>query len=73
MKFKINISPGMVIFILGFSGLVFCLSENSDQVGSKIPLTLFFLVIISIGIMVEIKMKDKNNDTFGEMDSGGFG
>lgn len=66
---KINISPGIIIFILGFSGLVFCLADSSGQIGSKVPVSLFFLFIISIGIMVEMKMKDGSSDTFGEMDS----
>lgn len=70
---KINISPGMIIFILGFCGLVFSLAESSGQIGGKVPITLFFLFIISIGVVIEIKMKDKSNDTFGEMESGGFG
>ncbi len=71
---KFNISPGVVIFILGFSGLVFCLAEGSEEIGSKVPLALFFLLIISIGVIVEIKMKDPSSDTFGEMEgSRGFG
>ena len=71
---KINISPGMIIFILGFSGLVFCLAEGSGQIGSKVPISLFFLFIISVGVVIEIKMKDHANDTFGEMEgTGGFG
>lgn len=70
---KINISPGVIVFILGFSGLVFSLADNSGQIGSKIPLSLFFLFVISVGVIIEIKMKDGSSDTFGEMESGGFG
>ena len=70
---KINISPGMIVFILGFSGLVFCLADNSGQIGSKIPLSLFFMFVISVGVIIEMKMKDNSSDTFGEMESGGFG
>lgn len=64
---KFNISPGVIIFILGFSGLVFSLADTSGQIGGKIPLSLFFLFIISVGIMIEIKSKG-NDDTFGEME-----
>ncbi len=71
---KINISPGMIIFILGFSGLVFCLADSSGQVGNKIPLSLFFLFVITVGVVVEIKMKNNDSDIFGEIDgSRGFG
>ncbi len=66
---KINISPGIVIFVLGFSGLVYCLAENSGQIGSKVPIALFFLFIITIGVIVEMRMKDSSSDTFGEMES----
>lgn len=72
MKFKINISPGMIIFILGFCGLIFSLADPSSGIGGKVPLTLFFLFIIILGIIIESKMKD-NIDTFGEMEGGGFG
>lgn len=68
---KFNFSPGVIIFTLGLFGLVFCLSDNSGEVGSKVPLSLFFLFIISIGIMIEIKMKGGDSDTFGEMEGGG--
>ena len=70
MKFKINVSPGMIIFILGFVGLIFSLADSSGQIGSKVPLALFFLFIISVGVVIEIKMKDGSSDIFGEMESG---
>ena len=63
----------MIIFVLGFSGLVFSLAETSGGIGGKIPLTLFFVFIISIGIMIELKLKEKEGETFGEMEGkGGF-
>ena len=71
---KINISPGVIIFILGFSGLVFSLADNSGQIGNKIPLALFFLFIITVGVIIEMKMKQGDSDIFGEMESNrGFG
>ena len=63
----------MIIFILGFSGLIFVLAESPGQIGGKIPLALFFLFVIIIGVIVESKLKDKDNDTFGEMEGKGFG
>ena len=71
---KINISPGVIIFVLGFIGLVFCLVEGKGEIGSKIPLTLFFTFIMGLGIFVEAKLKDGSYDEFGEMESPrGFG
>ncbi len=69
MKFKLNVSPGVVIFVLGFIGLVTSLAENSGQIGGKVPLALFFLFIIGMGIAIEIKLKKGDSDTFGEMES----
>jgi hypothetical protein len=70
---KFNITPGMIIFMLGFGGLVLSLAEGPKEIGSKVPLALFFLFIIGFGVVVEIKSKD-NLDEFGEMESrGGFG
>lgn len=66
---KINISPGMIIFILGFCGLVFSLAEGQEEIGSKIPLALFFLSIMGVGIAIYIKTTDNQYDTFGEMSS----
>lgn len=71
---KINISPGMIIFILGFSGLVICLAEGNGEIGSKVPLALFFTFILGLGVFVDIKMKENNSDVFGEIESPrGFG
>lgn len=73
VKFKLNISPGTIVFVLGFGGLVICLADGSEQIGGKVPLSLFFLFIITLGVIIEMKSKDKNSDVFGEMDNGGFG
>jgi len=71
---KFSISPGMILFILGFTGLVISLAEGPEEIGSKIPLALFFLFIIGMGVFIEDKMKDSNADVFGEMEgSRGFG
>lgn len=68
---KFNISPGTIIFILGFCGLVFTLVDDAGQIGSKIPIALFFIVIISIGVLVELYSKDKGSETFGEFERAG--
>ncbi len=70
MKPKINISPGMIVFILGFCGLVFLLVENTGEIGSKIPLAVFFIFIICLGVIIEMMPQDKLDDMFGEVEGG---
>ena len=70
---KINIAPGVIIFIFGFIGLIVCLAEGQGQIGSKVPLALFFLLIMGSGIAIQIK-SDSNLDEFGEMEGNrGYG
>lgn len=66
---KFNIKPSIIIFVLGFGGLVFTLVDDYGEIGSKIPIAIFFIVIMSIGIIVEMKSKDKSNEIFGEIES----
>ena len=72
VKLKFNVSPGVIVFTLGFMGLVICLVDEAGQIGSKVPLALFFLFVITLGVIIELKQKEKNNDVFGEMETGGF-
>ena len=65
---KFNIRPSFFIFILGFAGLMFTLIDSTGEIGSKIPIAVFCIVIISVGIIVEIKSKDKSDDIFGEVE-----
>lgn len=64
----------MIIFVLGFFGLVISLAEGPEEIGSKVPLALFFTFIMGIGIFLEAKMKGNDPEIFGEMESKrGFG
>ena len=65
-----NFSPGIIIAMLGFCGLVFSLIDDSGEIGSKIPLAVFFLIIISIGIIFEMR-KDTIEQTYGEFEGSG--
>ena len=74
MKFKINISPGMVVATLGLFGLTFSLIDTSGEIGSKIPLSLFFMFILVVGLIYEATPKDRLEGAFGEVQPGkGFG
>ena len=64
----INISPGIIVSMMGIIGLSFTLIENSGFIGSKIPLTIFFLFIIIIGIAYEAYPKNKLEDIYGEIE-----
>ena len=70
---KFRFTPGMILYLLGFIGLVVCLAEGPGEIGSKVPLALFFLFILALGIFIDFKMNDLP-DEFGEMEgNGGFG
>ena len=68
---KFNISPGTIIFIFGFGGLIFTLVDDAGQIGSKIPIALFFIVIISIGILIEMFSENKMDEVYGEFERDG--
>lgn len=55
----------MWITILGFSGMMYAFIDSNGEIGSKIPIVLFFLVITIIGMVLEIYPPDVNN-TYGE-------
>jgi len=66
---KINypkFSKGTTIFILGFCGLVFSLVDSSGEIGSKIPLSLFFIFMMGFGIIVELAPGEQTDDIYGE-------
>ncbi len=67
-KFK-NFSPGLIIAILGFTGLMFTFVDSSGEIGSKIPITIFFLFITCVGILLLMMPPEKINDTFGEVEA----
>lgn len=62
--------PGILIAVLGFCGLAFNFIESSGSIGSKIPITLFFLVIMVIGIVIESIPPEKNQEFYGEVRGG---
>ena len=64
-----KINPALVIFLFGVGGLLFTFVEGSGQIGSKIPLTIFFMFIMAVGIILQALPKDKLDDTFGEMET----
>lgn len=64
----LNISPGVIISMMGVIGMAITFIEGSGFIGSKIPLTVFFLFIIILGILYEAYPKDKLNDVYGEID-----
>ncbi len=71
---KFNIAPGMIIFVLGFCGLTFCLIDNSGEIGGKVPIALFFIVIMIIGILLHLTPKETVDGVFGEVEKPrGFG
>ena len=62
-----KLTEGMIIVTIGLIGLVIILAESPKQIGSKIPLALFFVMIMIVGIWIEIKMKE-GDETFGEVE-----
>ena len=66
----INISPGIIIAMAGTIGLLITFIDNSGEIGSKIPIASFFIVIISIGIMFEMFSKEKMDEIYGEFGEG---
>ncbi len=64
-----NFTAGMVVVLSGLLGLVIILTESPKQIGSKIPLAVFFILIMIIGIFIEIKMKEEEQ-TYGEFGEG---
>ena len=67
MKFKID--PIIFIYLLGLTGLMFTFIDDSGEMGSKVPLSLFFIVVIIIAIVIQVAPKDRVDGIFGEVES----
>lgn len=63
-----KVNYAMVVFLLGFVGLVLSFTNAQDEISSKIPLAIFFIVVMCVGIALQVAPKDIFNDKFGEMD-----
>ena len=62
-----HISPGIVISFMGLVGLLLTFVDNTGFIGSKIPLTIFFLLIVVLGILYEAWPKEYLDDSYGQM------
>ena len=60
------LNPPMFIFIVGFFGFIFSLSSN--QGASRLPIALFFLFVMIVGITL-IMYPKKLSEEFGEFSS----
>ena len=67
---KFKLKPGIVIAILGFCGLTFSLIDKSGGIGGKIPATVFFLIVMVIGMGLEMIPKDQKEGFYGEVRGG---
>ena len=71
---KTYISPGIIVSMLGTIGLVLVFATSIGEFGSKIPLTIFCIVLIGIGIAFEMLPREMKDETFGEREMRrGFG
>ena len=64
----LKISPGIVVAMSGLVGLLFVFIENSGLLISKIPLSIFFIFLICLGIVYEIYPKNQL-ENFGEIEN----
>lgn len=60
---------GLIISMIGFFGMFFSFIEKSTSLGGKIPLVLFFLVVMCIGIVILMIPKNQIEDIYGELPS----
>lgn len=63
---NIKINPVIMVTIFGTLGLIFNFIDNTGNIGGKIPLTIFFIILIIVGIILQIYPPEKN-DSFGEV------
>lgn len=63
-----NIPYSVIVILLGVIGLVMTFVEDEGKIASKIPLTIFFLFIIILGILYEM-YKGKDMDVYGEFEN----
>lgn len=64
----LNLGPGIIIALIGTIGLVFTLTDSMGEIGSKIPISVFFLFILVVGIVLHVTPKDLMDDTYGEFE-----
>ena len=64
---KFYISPGVIIATIGMVGLLFTFVDKSGTFGSTIPLGIFFILIMIVGILIEAY--PKIDETYGEFQS----
>jgi len=64
---KFYISPGVIIATIGVIGLMFTFIDDSGEIGSKIPLGIFFIIIMVIGILYEAY--PTIDETYGEFEA----
>ena len=74
MKWNFEPNWALVIFVFGFMGLfVSFVDGQSEGIGSKIPLAIFFIFVMSIGIILQMLPKEFFEAVYGESDDpGGF-
>ncbi len=66
---KKTFTPGMIVAVLGFCGLTYGLIDKGGGIGGKVPVTVFFLAVIVIGIVIMMLPKEKFDDLYGEVGS----
>ncbi len=62
-------TPGLIVAVLGFCGLTWGLVDKAGGVGSQIPITVFFLIIIVVGIIIMMLSPEKMDELYGEVGS----
>lgn len=50
---KLNISPGIIIAMLGLGAMTFGLASESISFAEKIPITIIGFAVIILGILIE--------------------
>lgn len=64
-------SPGVIVSLMGMGGLMFTFVEGEEFIGGKLPLVIFFIVVICLGMAYELYPRAQWEDTFGEVDAKG--
>lgn len=71
-KHMVKINPAVFISVGGLLGLTFTLANKTKEIGSKIPIVLFFIVILIIGMLLFMYPLDKIDNTYGEFEKQDF-
>jgi len=53
--------------MFGVVGLIFSFTDDAGQIGSKIPLTIFFIFIMCVGITLQMLPKEWLEGVVGEV------